>query len=246
MSIVTVISRKFLGIVLGIMALFKRAMCFLGRKRRDSGTLLPTANHYPNPMSANVTQSVPGNEEKAVHVLMEGDSGGPPEVELESWDNWGQGDGTINISVVDNGMANNYQTGGPGHHGNQMNNTDAQEEPEIDFFQDMTPTFRKPKTILIRKKEEQAGTLSSRLAMSSGSDIPQQGPDLGSWEDTENAWDEALGEDLSWEAEAAIKEKRRQEREHRFLEHQKKKIERDSQRLHKKDSGGHISAVKLS
>ena len=75
--------------------------------------------------------------------------------------------------------------------------------------------------------------------------VSLQTPDLEAWEDSNNAWDEELADDLSWEAENAIKDKRRQERAQRLREHQKKKIERDAQRLSRKDSG-HISAVKLS
>ena len=48
---------------------------------------------------------------------------------------------------------------------------------------------------------------------------------------------------MSWEAEAALKEKRRAERESRALEQQKKKQQRDAMRGLKKDS--HL-AVKIS
>ena len=70
-----------------------------------------------------------------------------------------------------------------------------------------------------------------------------QGSELQSWEEGENAWGEEATEDLSWEAEAALKEKRRLERQNRTLEQQRKKQQRDSMRGLKKDS--HL-AVKIS
>lgn len=66
---------------------------------------------------------------------------------------------------------------------------------------------------------------------------------MGTWEDGDSAWGAEAVEDLSWQADAAIKEKRRVEREHRQLEAQRKRQEKDAQRQ-RKDSG--FSAVKLS
>ena len=59
----------------------------------------------------------------------------------------------------------------------------------------------------------------------------------------QSAWGEELEEDLSWQAEAALKEKRRAERENRTMEQQKKKQQRDAMRGLKKD---HSLAVKIS
>jgi hypothetical protein len=72
------------------------------------------------------------------------------QVELQSWDNWGQGDGPVDINVVDNGMANNvnnYQSGTPGYHSNQTKNPESQEELDVDYFQDMMPRFKRPKMV---------------------------------------------------------------------------------------------------
>ena len=70
-----------------------------------------------------------------------------------------------------------------------------------------------------------------------------QGSELGSWEDTGGAWSEETAEDLSWQADAAIKERRRVERQERSLEQQRKKQEREMKSV-KKDS--HLVAVRLS
>lgn len=70
-----------------------------------------------------------------------------------------------------------------------------------------------------------------------------QGSELETWDDNEQAWNEEIGEDLSWEAEAAIREKRRVDRQERTIEQQMKKQQRNAIRTTKKDS--HI-AVKIS
>ena len=72
-----------------------------------------------------------------------------------------------------------------------------------------------------------------------------QDGELGTWEEVDNGWDEGVNEDLSWEAEAAIKERRRLEREHRQMEQLRKKQEREAGRTNRKDSGS-LAAVKLS
>ena len=55
-------------------------------------------------------------------------------------------------------------------------------------------------------------------------------------------------EDLSWQAESALKEKKRQERERRISEHQRRKAEREM--LRGADRGAaaaaQLAAVKLS
>lgn len=71
-----------------------------------------------------------------------------------------------------------------------------------------------------------------------------QGSELGSWEDEGNAWGDEAQEDLSWQAEAAMKEKRRLERQERTMEQQRKKHERDMKGGQKRDS--HMMAVRLS
>lgn len=70
-----------------------------------------------------------------------------------------------------------------------------------------------------------------------------QASELESWEEDPSAWAEEITEDLSWEAEAAIREKRKAERQERTLEQQRKKQQRDAARGMKKDT--HI-AVKIS
>lgn len=70
-----------------------------------------------------------------------------------------------------------------------------------------------------------------------------QSSELEAWTDNTSAWEGEVGDDLTWEAEAAIKEKRRLERERRQMEQQKKKMEREVQKNMRK---GQFQAVRLS
>ena len=71
-----------------------------------------------------------------------------------------------------------------------------------------------------------------------------QGPDLEAWEDSENAWAAEASEDLSWEAQATLKEKRRLEREARQAEQQRKKQEREQHKSQYRTQS-QLNAVKL-
>ena len=71
------------------------------------------------------------------------------------------------------------------------------------------------------------------------------GGGFDSWQDNENGWGEEAMEDLSWQAETAIKEKKRQERERKISEHQRRKMEKEMMR-NNAAGGGQFSAVKLS
>ena len=77
-----------------------------------------------------------------------------------------------------------------------------------------------------------------------------QGSELESWEDEgESAWAAEAEEDLSWQAEATLREKRRREREQRQLEQHRKKQERAMGKTREGASVGHrgqLSAVRLS
>ncbi|KAJ8321682.1 hypothetical protein KUTeg_000153 [Tegillarca granosa] len=102
---------------------------------------------------------------------------------------------------------------GSGYHGNQYSRPrttsrqESESEPDIDFFQDMAPDIKKQK----------------------------RGSELESWDEKGSAWDAVAEEDLSWQAEAALKEKRRIERQERNLEQQKRKQERELHKATKRD-----------
>lgn len=147
----------------------------------------------------------------------------PPtnETELQSWDSWG----------LDESQGRN-----------RVKQESPQPEPEIDFFQGMTPTIKKTTKILIKKKDmDNSDNSSNRLAMNSEFPVSEQ--ELGVWEEALPSWEEA-SEDLTWQADATIKEKKRAEREARQMEQQRRKIEKESLRAIKKECT--FSAVRLS
>ena len=70
--------------------------------------------------------------------------------------------------------------------------------------------------------------------------------DLGTWDESENAWGDEISEDLSWEAQEAIKERKRLDRERRQQEQQRKKMQRESSKVRKDSGGTGFQAVRLS
>ncbi|XP_077985082.1 uncharacterized protein LOC144439722 [Glandiceps talaboti] len=193
-----------------IIGLFKRALCFIQRRRRNSDSLPLSMNSIQVPLTDNSTKhDIPGNEP----------------AELQDWNDWGTGEGPTSIKV-DGGQ---------------------EDEPEMDFFTDMTPKIKKP--VLIRKKvatdNNTTPGMSNRLTMDADI-VTQSTGELGTWDEAEgNAWeDEATGNISTWEVEQAIKENKLQERERRAMEQQRKKMEREAQRASRKD--GTKLAMKMS
>ncbi|OWF38865.1 receptor-binding cancer antigen expressed on SiSo cells-like [Mizuhopecten yessoensis] len=204
------IIKKTFGFVLLICSPFKRLFC--RRKRRTSDTVLPLTNHYSIPQDFTQTPSA------------------PKQPELQSWENWDQDQSSNSRS-----LNHNYSRSRSLSHDH-----DELSEPEPDYFQDMTPRIKRQKKVLIKQKEEMKNQ-SNRFAMASTADVPlSAGPELGTWDDRQTGWNDEGEEDLSWQAEAAIKEQKRSERRERNLEQQRRKQEKESS---KRDT---FSAVRLS
>ncbi|XP_033727149.1 receptor-binding cancer antigen expressed on SiSo cells-like [Pecten maximus] len=183
---------------------------FCRRKRRTSDTVLPLTNHYSIPHDFTQTPSA------------------PKQPELQSWENWDQDQNNSSRS-----QNHNYSRS------RSMSHEDSS-EPEPDYFQDMTPTIKRQKKVLIKQKEEMRN--QSNMFAVSASDLPlSAGSELGTWDDRETGWDNEAGEDLSWQAEAAIKEQKRSERRERNLEQQRRRQEKE---YSKRDAT--FSAVRLS
>ncbi|XP_060069992.1 receptor-binding cancer antigen expressed on SiSo cells-like [Ylistrum balloti] len=183
---------------------------FCRRKRRTSDTVLPLTNHYSIPQDFTQTPST------------------PKQPELQSWESW------------DQEQSNNSRLVNHNYSRSRSLSQEESSEPEPDYFQDMTPTIKKQKKVLIKQKEEMRSQ-SNKFAMSTA-DVPlSAGPELGTWDDRETGWDDEAEEDLSWQAEAAIKEQKRSERQKRNLEQQRRKQEKE---FSKRDAT--FSAVRLS
>lgn len=225
MNFIAVIQRKIVALILGILAMGKRMLCFLNirRRRRDSGAILPMTVNGILPVNE-IQQSLPTND--------------PNELEMEDWNAW---DTDPRPS-----QGGSHQQTFPNHHPSLNKQFEPEEEEQLDFFTDMTPNITRPKKILLKKKEDlhhEQFSGSSRLAMAPAVIAPV-GSELESWEDTgDNAWAGEAEEDLSWQADQTIREKKRLERESRQQEQLKKKQQRDQGRNVKR---GPLTAVKLS
>ncbi|XP_041361134.1 receptor-binding cancer antigen expressed on SiSo cells-like [Gigantopelta aegis] len=209
---------KFIfGTVFKIFSPVKKLIC-RRRKHSESDISVPLNDHFSTSIDMTVTQSVPGSE-----------------VEMQSWDSWGMDEQSRQKQI---------QNAHSQHYAQRQAKEEEEEEPDIDFFGDMQPEFRKAAKIKLKRKQEDEinkAAITSRLAVNS--EVPLVGSELGSWEDSGNAWSDETAEDLSWEAEAAMKDKRRLERLERSQEQQRKKHEREM-KTNKKDS--HLVAVRLS
>ena len=181
------------------------------RKRRDSDTILPLSNHYTIPEDFT---TIPGPNSQS---------------ELQPWDSWDADD-----------KQRNSANGRRFPHVNQRQ-TSQEEEPEPNYFEDMTPKIKKQKKVFIGGNQNQNQNRSSNLFAVSN-DVPiATGSELQAWDDSQTGWEGEAIEDLSSQADAELREKRRQER---LYHQQRKKQERDSSRGIKKDR--QLTAVKLS
>ncbi|KAK3086998.1 hypothetical protein FSP39_000166 [Pinctada imbricata] len=208
------IIKKIFGVIFLVLSPLKRLCC--RRKRRNSDTILPLTNNY----------SIPSDFKDSPTPSFQG--------ELQSWDSWDGEEKTNHHG--------NSQTGPHSMQRSRSKQDSVSEEPEIDFFSDMTPQIKRQRKLYIGNNEDRHSNSSNKFAVYT--DIPlNQGSELETWEEGENAWEGESMEDLSWEAEAAIKQSRKHEQQRRLQEHQRRKLEKENLRSKKE---GQLSAVKLS
>ncbi|XP_076371201.1 receptor-binding cancer antigen expressed on SiSo cells [Tachypleus tridentatus] len=122
----------------------------------------------------------------------------------------------------------------------------TEQEYDVDFFKDMTPEITKPKRLLVRKQETENTKfqgLSSRLALDTKGLIIQNS-ELGELEDNIESWEDVMASEDVWVSDSVLKESRQAERERKFQEHQRRKLDREVKRASKQDLN--LSAVKLS
>lgn len=200
--------KSIFSFIFRIFSPLKRLYC--RRKRRDSDTILPLANHYTIPEDFT---TIPGPSTQP---------------ELQSWDSWEGEDNKQKYSQNGRGIVSQRQIS-------------HEEEPEPDYFQDMTPKIKKQKKVFIGGNQNQNQNRSSNLFAVSNDVLISTGPELGTWDDSQTGWEGEAIEDLSGQADAELREKRRQERLYR---EQRKKQERDSSRGIRKEK--QLTAVKLS
>ncbi|XP_072166385.1 receptor-binding cancer antigen expressed on SiSo cells-like [Diadema setosum] len=222
-----------------IFSFIKRTL-FRFRRRRLSDPGLPTKETGRSGTAPSA--SVNGARNQSAFGHSQADNSG---VDLD-WDDWGDG-APMSIKIeptaptVGAHPATAHGAIGPpqGHDPTD----EGEEEPAVDYFADMMPSFKKAATI--RKKTPQqlisgpsslTQGLSNRLTM--GVDETAVLTDeLGAWTESSSAWEDETEDDLAWEAEQVIREKKMAEREKRAAEQRRKKMEKEMQRMTKKDAG---------
>ncbi|XP_044262337.1 receptor-binding cancer antigen expressed on SiSo cells isoform X2 [Tribolium madens] len=106
---------------------------------------------------------------------------------------------------------------------------DAQQQSEVpaeerlDFFEDMAPKITKQTKVFIKTDREETGP-PSRLNLIET--VPESG-ELQEWEEN-SGWE---GETLDWDAQQALREKKRQDREKKLWEQQQKRQEKINRAL---------------
>ncbi|KAK0055817.1 receptor-binding cancer antigen expressed on SiSo cells [Biomphalaria pfeifferi] len=156
--------------------------------------------------------------------------------ECVSWDVWEDQVKSYTNSENANGHTRELQSRISSHMTNSpyyRKYSESETEPEINFFEDMTPQVTKqPKILVVKKNSEETmhfSGLSNRF--SALSDLPIVNSELEAWEDETNAWDtEEISEDLTGQAQETIRETKRLERLERQVEQQKRKQKKDEMR----------------
>ncbi|GAB6023928.1 Receptor-binding cancer antigen expressed on SiSo cells [Chamberlinius hualienensis] len=199
-------------LLLALIGVFRRMLCCFRRRRRNSDTPLPLTVKDGN-----------------VHHIptLPADSIGA-EAGTGSWTSWDDVEAPSSITVVGNNVS---------HNGMQRSPIDIS-EPEVDFFQDMTPEIRKTNKIL--RKLEPANDATDNISLSNRfaaeSYVPLQSTsELGQWCDEEGGWEDSVNDDLTYHADAALRESKLKERERRAAENLKRKQVKDALRNFKKD-----------
>ncbi|KAL8605967.1 hypothetical protein ACOMHN_063002 [Nucella lapillus] len=182
----------------------------------------------------------------AVDMPQSFEGGAEAEMEMESWDVWDTSQSQPGQGNISNSAYCQHASRGGQLANQEMRGRKPEQElePEPDYFLDMIPDFKRPAKILLKKKDNggiNSSAINTRLSVMDVA--PTAGSELQTWREEESEWGAEVNEDLSWEAEEALREKRRLERQNRTMEHQRKKLERDSMRGMKKDA--HL-AVKIS
>ncbi|XP_063959909.1 receptor-binding cancer antigen expressed on SiSo cells-like [Lytechinus pictus] len=207
---------------------FIKRTVFRFRRRRSSDPGLPTTKP-----SGTLGPSINGSGAQNYSNTSQINNSG---VDLD-WDDWGDGSTmSIKIDPTTPTVASSNQTAP-----SLGNPDDGEEEQQVDYFADMTPSYKKPATIrkktphqMIPGPSSLTQGLSNRLSL--GMDETALLTDeLGTWTENDNGWEEEAGDDLAWEAEQVIREKKLAERERRAAEQRRKKMEKEVQRNTKKD-----------
>ncbi|XP_075232723.1 receptor-binding cancer antigen expressed on SiSo cells isoform X2 [Lycorma delicatula] len=196
--VIGIVVNRLKALMLIILGLVKRSLCCFKRRRRLSCDSEPLTN----------VGVVSNYETKKKYD------------ELQSWNTWEDP-----VSVVTDHTPNTVQHYIEMYRQQQVAQK-VEEEPQTDFFQDMTPQITRQKKILVKNEFDKvsATEVSSRLTFTQDA-VPLPDTELGCWEEREGtgSWEEAE----QWNPEEMVREKRRLERERRLAEQAKKRTERE-------------------
>lgn len=180
-----------------ILGVFRRTLCCFRRRRRSSCDPIPLSESGGELPIVVINRLVNDKQEQ------------------ETWDQWGENPVVI---VPDDSVQSKID-----QYRQQISKPpDSSEEPQINFFEDMTPKITKQKKILLRNENaEQSSMNLSKFAVATDR-IPTN--ELEIWEDNKTGWEEETVEEFG-DATHALREQRRREREHRMYEQQKRRVE---------------------
>ncbi|XP_067928044.1 receptor-binding cancer antigen expressed on SiSo cells-like [Watersipora subatra] len=236
---IATLTRFFKSLLLGLSSLISRALCFLNRKRRNSGAILPThiqdadVNIPTHVLSDNFQNHSPSNDALLSQEQLQ-DSPIVEDLPEEGYSEWDTWDKPVASVPNSDSQPQNVSSKQPV----------VEPEPEPDYFSDLglAPTIQKQKKVLIKSSgasSHQASQGSNRLAFSPDS-ATLMTTDLEEWDESGGAWED---EDLTLETEQALRQTRKAERERRMAEHQRRNQEKE-QKKQSKDTGR--LATKLS
>lgn len=185
---------RFKALIVLLLGIFRRAMCCLRRRRRSSCDSIPLS-------AVGVVPNVLNNT-----------------TELEHWDQWEENPVVVvpdrPVNVIQEKIEQYRQ---------QATKSDSVEEPDTNFFEDMTPKITKQMKILVKDKpSESAAWNSSKFAVATD---PVPTNELREWEDNTASWEEETVEEFG-DPTKTLREQKRREREQRLFEQQQKRLDK--------------------
>lgn len=172
-------------------------MCCLRRRRRSSCDSIPLS----------AVGVVPNNLNN--------------KIELEQWEQWEENP----VVVIPDKPVNAIQAKIDQYRQQAAKTSELTEEPQRNFFEDMTPKITMQTKVLIKDKvSENASWNASKFAVVHD---PIPSNELGEWEDNAVGWEEETSKEFG-DPTKTLREQKRREREQRLFEQQQKRVERNS------------------
>lgn len=190
------------ALVVILMGIFRRALCCLKRRRRSSCDTIPLS-------SVGVVPNIVNNNH----------------VDQENWDQW---DDNSIVVIPNNNKPVNIVQSKIEQYRQQIAKppNDAIDEPQVNYFEDMTPRITKQKKILLASSSSLTTSEESSMNLSKFAVAAERLPtkDLEVWDDNQIGWEEETSEEFG-DPTYELREQRRRERQRKLYEQQQKKME---------------------